>query len=76
MSWNYYELFQMIVQAQADAIVKLGFKPVVKVFNNLIFTQGSLFYIGLYSNTVVSFFEALWCEEVGGNASCSERSFC
>ena len=34
VSRNYYELFQMVLQAQADAIVKLGFKPVVKVLDN------------------------------------------
>ena len=34
VSWNYYELFQMVLQAQADAIVKLGFNPIVKVPNN------------------------------------------
>ena len=33
VSWNYYELFQTVLQAQADAIVKLGFKPIVKVLN-------------------------------------------
>lgn len=36
VSWNYYELFQMVLQAQADAIVKLGFKPIVKVFDKQI----------------------------------------
>ena len=34
VTWNYYELFQMVLQAQADALVKLGFKPIVKVSNN------------------------------------------
>lgn len=34
VSWNYYELFQIILQAQADALVKLGFKPAVKVLDN------------------------------------------
>ena len=29
--WNHYELFQIVLQAQADALVKLGFKPIVKV---------------------------------------------
>jgi len=31
VSWNYYEIFQLILQAQADSLIKLGFKPVVKV---------------------------------------------
>lgn len=35
VSWNYHELFQMVLQAQADAIVKLGFKPIVKVLQQL-----------------------------------------
>lgn len=43
VSWNYYELFQMVLQAQADAIVKLGFKPIVKVFNNHILLNVLLF---------------------------------
>jgi len=33
--WNYYELFQLVLQAQADSLIKLGFKPVVKVTRQL-----------------------------------------
>ena len=43
VSWNYYELFQMVLQAQADALVKLGFKPIVKVLSNCVLFNTSLF---------------------------------
>lgn len=43
VSWNYYELFQMVLQAQADSLVKLGFKPIVKVLSNCILLNTSLF---------------------------------
>ena len=73
VSWNHYELFQIVLQAQADAIVKLGFKPVVKVFNNHNSLYSIHYFVGLHSNVVVSLSEALWCEEVRGRLTSSKQ---
>jgi len=37
--WNYYQLFQLVLQAQADSLIKLGFNPVVKVTSIVMFAK-------------------------------------